>query len=70
MLSSQGKLLEVLKQEKVTCCDIEADMVGFGTENGYLYIIGAKDDVMCQFKSHDRQINAMSIDCTGTVVTR
>jgi hypothetical protein len=66
----QGVLREKLRNDKVTCADINSSSLAFGTEEGHVHVVSISKRNVQSFKCHNRRVNGVSMDSHGLVVGR
>ena len=66
----QEGITEILQDDKITSSAIELNAVAFGTENGFVHVMGLDGHMMKSVKVHDRAVNSVSIDGSGSAVAR
>jgi hypothetical protein len=54
----------------VTSAAIEASAIALGTENGFVHVLGLDGHVLKSSKVHDRAVNSVSVDSSGSAVAR
>ena len=64
----EGILINTIQSDRITCLSIAEESVALGTEEGFVHIISLNGDIVKSFKSHDRSINDISIDNSGTTI--
>ena len=61
---------EKLRNDKITCGDINSLSLAFGTEEGYVHVVSISKRNVQSFKSHNRRVNGVSMDSLGLVLGR
>jgi len=61
---------DLLTNDRVTSAAIEASAIALGTENGFVHVLGLDGHVLKSSKVHDRAVNSVSVDSSGSAVAR
>lgn len=67
----QNRLGDALVNDRISTIAVALDFVVIGTENGYIHVVALEciPPRLCKsYKSHDRPVNAISIDGSGQII--